>query len=33
MELAMFTLVGNGGLPVMPGWFLPAHMLMDLPEE
>lgn len=28
-----FILVGKGGLPVMPGRFLPAHVLMDLPKE
>ena len=32
-ETGSFILVGKGGLPVMPGRFLPAHVMVDLPEE
>lgn len=32
-ETGSFILVGKGGLPVMPGRFLPAHVMMDLPDE
>lgn len=28
-----FILVGRGGLPVMPGRFLPGHQLLELPES
>jgi filamentous hemagglutinin family protein len=31
-DTGSFILVGRGGLPVLPGRYMPAHQLLDLPE-